>query len=274
PVPARGFRGTGSAGAVPPGYGGGRPQRQAARLCGAGRDAAASDPAGLYRRVESGAPLAIWQRVPQAASRTLEALQTVADVPLRPFPTSAEIEARLAACADRCAESPRCRPVMALTPFPSPTLRERGASYSLPSQAEGWGSARQWHFARGRRGNMLTREQIAFYEENGFLVVEDIIPQADIARAREVVEEFVERSRAVSHHDAVYDLEPGHSAEQPRVRRLKDPCSLDPIFQKIGFSDAVLDCVAALIGPGIRYQASKLNLKSAAFGSPVEWHQD
>lgn len=121
---------------------------------------------------------------------------------------------------------------------------------------------------------MLTREQIASYEENGFLVVEDIIPQADIACAREVVNQFVERSRTVTHHDDVYDLEPGHSAEHPRVRRLKDPCSLDPIFQKIGFSDAVLDCIADLIGPGIRYQAGKLNLKSAAFGSPVEWHQD
>ncbi|MFO0004491.1 MAG: phytanoyl-CoA dioxygenase family protein, partial [bacterium] len=31
---------------------------------------------------------------------------------------------------------------------------------------------------------------------------------------------------------------------------------------------------AALWGPDIRYDHSKLNLKSAGFGSPVEWHQD
>lgn len=121
---------------------------------------------------------------------------------------------------------------------------------------------------------MLTRDQIASYEENGFLVIEDILPQSDIARARQVVAEFVERSRAVTQHDSVYDLEPGHSAEQPRVRRLKDPCSLDPIFSQIGFAGPVLDCIADLIGPDIRYQASKLNLKSPSFGSPVEWHQD
>lgn len=121
---------------------------------------------------------------------------------------------------------------------------------------------------------MLTPEQIAAYEKNGFLIVEDVVPPARIQEARAVVEDLVERSRTVTQHDAVYDLEPGHGPDTPRVRRLKDPCALHPVFREIGLSEAVLDAVAALIGPGIRYQASKLNLKAAAFGSPVEWHQD
>ncbi len=29
-----------------------------------------------------------------------------------------------------------------------------------------------------------------------------------------------------------------------------------------------------LLGPGVRFQTSKLNMKSAGFGAPVEWHQD
>ena len=29
-----------------------------------------------------------------------------------------------------------------------------------------------------------------------------------------------------------------------------------------------------LLGPSIRLQTSKLNLKSAGYGAPVEWHQD
>jgi ectoine hydroxylase-related dioxygenase (phytanoyl-CoA dioxygenase family) len=39
-------------------------------------------------------------------------------------------------------------------------------------------------------------------------------------------------------------------------------------------SDAILDCVAPLIGPGVRFQGDKLNMKTAEVGSPVEWHQD
>jgi ectoine hydroxylase-related dioxygenase (phytanoyl-CoA dioxygenase family) len=121
---------------------------------------------------------------------------------------------------------------------------------------------------------MLTPEQIAFYNEHGFLVVEDVVPRIEIEQARSILEEFIEKSRAVTENDTVFDLEPGHSAAQPRLRRLKDPCSLHPIFRQIGCSDAILDMVAGLIGPGIRYQSSKLNVKAARFGSPIEWHQD
>jgi ectoine hydroxylase-related dioxygenase (phytanoyl-CoA dioxygenase family) len=121
---------------------------------------------------------------------------------------------------------------------------------------------------------MLRADQISYYRENGFLGVEDVVPRALIEEARAVVEDFVEQSRAVTEHTSVFDLEPGHSPEEPRVRRLKEPCAIHPIFDRICRLDAILDIVAALIGPEIRYQGSKLNMKWAQYGSPVEWHQD
>jgi phytanoyl-CoA hydroxylase len=121
---------------------------------------------------------------------------------------------------------------------------------------------------------MLTREQTDHCHEYGYLAVEDVLPAALIAEARTVVEEFVERSRAVTEHTDVFDLEPGHTPETPRVRRLKEPCMLHPVFDRILRHEAILDRVAPLIGPEIRYQGSKLNMKAAEFGSPVEWHQD
>jgi phytanoyl-CoA hydroxylase len=36
----------------------------------------------------------------------------------------------------------------------------------------------------------------------------------------------------------------------------------------------VLDILTKLIGPELRLHGSKLNMKSARYGSPVEWHQD
>src|SRR5262249_50392971 len=121
---------------------------------------------------------------------------------------------------------------------------------------------------------MLTSQQIDSYRENGFLTIENVIAPDLVAEARAVVDAFVERSRAVSTHDDVYDLEPGHSAEEPRVRRLKDPCLHHPLFAEICRSEALLDLVAGLIGPQIRYQGSKLNMKAPRYGAPVEWHQD
>ncbi|MBI3910391.1 MAG: phytanoyl-CoA dioxygenase family protein [Armatimonadetes bacterium] len=121
---------------------------------------------------------------------------------------------------------------------------------------------------------MLTREQIASYQTNGYLVVENVISDEMVAQARAVIEGFIERSRAVTENDAVFDLEPGHSPDAPKLRRLKDPVKQHPIFEEIMRSERILDVVADLIGPNIRFQASKLNMKSAEFGSPVEWHQD
>jgi ectoine hydroxylase-related dioxygenase (phytanoyl-CoA dioxygenase family) len=121
---------------------------------------------------------------------------------------------------------------------------------------------------------MLSREQTASYQSNGYVVVENVISEALVARARGVVEEFVQKAAAVTESDAVFDLEPGHSPEAPRLRRLKEPVHQHAVFDEIMRSQKLLDVVEDLIGPGVRFQASKLNMKSAEFGSPVEWHQD
>src|SRR5690349_16868831 len=121
---------------------------------------------------------------------------------------------------------------------------------------------------------MLTADQAKTYTERGFLILDGILPQADIEQARAAVEVFVERSREVRVSDSAFDLAPGHTADEPRVRRLKNPCALHPAFERLAQCEALLDIVASLLGPDVRFQNSKLNMKSARFGSPIEWHQD
>src|SRR5688500_9199016 len=106
---------------------------------------------------------------------------------------------------------------------------------------------------------MLSPEQIDFYHENGYLAVADVYTAAEMAETRAVVEELVERSRDVTDHTDLYDLEPGHSPEQPRVRRLKAPIASHPQFETLGRSEKLLDIVACLIGPEIRLHGNKLN---------------
>ena len=121
---------------------------------------------------------------------------------------------------------------------------------------------------------MLSQAQIESYWENGFLAVENVFTRAEMQEAIAVVEEFVEQARGLTDHTDVYDLEPTHSAAEPRVRRLKEPCAVHPVFDRLSRHDGLLDIVGALVGPEIRYQGSKLNMKAAEYGSPVEWHQD
>mgnify|MGYP000477658611 CR=1 FL=1 len=120
----------------------------------------------------------------------------------------------------------------------------------------------------------LTDAQIRHYRDAGFVVVENVVPPGLLERARAAVDEFVTRSRGVTAHTDIFDLEPGHSPEAPRLRRIKNPVQHHPVFAEILRLDSVLDPVEQLVGPGIRLHGSKLNMKAAEFGSPVEWHQD
>ncbi|MCB0061913.1 MAG: phytanoyl-CoA dioxygenase family protein [Caldilineaceae bacterium] len=121
---------------------------------------------------------------------------------------------------------------------------------------------------------MLTQSQIDFYHEQGYLGVENVLSAAEIAELRAVTDDFVEQSRQVSDHTSVFDLEPGHTAANPRLRRLKNPIEQHAVYDQTMRHPKILSIVAQLIGHGIRTNGNKLNMKYAQFGSPVEWHQD
>jgi phytanoyl-CoA hydroxylase len=121
---------------------------------------------------------------------------------------------------------------------------------------------------------MLTQEQIAFYHTNGYLGVENVLSAEEITELRRVTDEFVEKSRTVTTHTDVFDLEPGHTPENPRLRRLKTPALQHPVYDRILRHERILDIAAQLIGPALRTNGNKLNMKSPEYGSPVEWHQD
>ncbi len=121
---------------------------------------------------------------------------------------------------------------------------------------------------------MLTAQQISFYHENGYLVLEDVLSVDELAELRRVTDDFVERSRSVSHHNDVYDLEANHSPERPRLRRIKNPIAQHEVYDQALRHQGILDRVEQLIGPGVRRNNTKLNMKEPAHGSAVEWHQD
>jgi phytanoyl-CoA hydroxylase len=121
---------------------------------------------------------------------------------------------------------------------------------------------------------MLSREQAAFFWENGYLLVEDVVPAETVAEARAAIDELVAASRFVKASDDRYDLEDDHSAANPRVRRIKNPHTAHPVFDRLLRGDLLVDIVADLLGPDVRFQHTKLNIKPRGGGEAVEWHQD
>ena len=120
----------------------------------------------------------------------------------------------------------------------------------------------------------LTDEQIAAYHRDGYVAVPRLIPGDRVAALRRLTDEFVERSRALTKSDRVFDLDPRHTAQAPVLRRIKDPADHDALYRWVAFESPIPDVVAELIGPSVRFHHSKLNLKGSRVGAPVEVHQD
>ncbi len=121
---------------------------------------------------------------------------------------------------------------------------------------------------------MLSEQDVAAYRRDGVIVVPDVLDGSTVSDLRRVVAELVAGAAQVSAHDDVYDLEPTHTPAMPRVRRIKSPHKVHTLFDQIVRSQPVIGILTRLIGPGLRLHGSKLNIKAAQYGSPVEWHQD
>jgi phytanoyl-CoA hydroxylase len=121
---------------------------------------------------------------------------------------------------------------------------------------------------------MITQSQVEQYREQGYVLVENVLDKDKVATLRRVCDEFVARAAGMTRSDEVLDLDPSHRPDAPKVRRIKKPHGHHPFFRDLAADPGIIGVISKLIGPDIRLHGSKLNLKSAGHGAPVEWHQD
>src|SRR6201989_252914 len=117
------------------------------------------------------------------------------------------------------------------------------------------------------KDSMISDEMVQAYRRDGVIVVPEVLDKDTLARVRTVLAELVAGAASVTEHTDVYDLEPGHTPNNPRVRRIKAPHKVHPIFDQIVRSEPVISILTKLIGPGLRLHGSKLHIKSAQYGS-------
>jgi ectoine hydroxylase len=120
----------------------------------------------------------------------------------------------------------------------------------------------------------LSQAQIEFYQENGFLVLENRIPDIWLEKIRSEISRFEKEATLLSQSNDRLDLEDSHTKEAPRLRRIKLPHMISNDLRDLLYSDHILGPARDLVGPDIRLHTSKLNMKSAGYGAAVEWHQD
>ena len=107
---------------------------------------------------------------------------------------------------------------------------------------------------------ILSDEQRRFYFDNGYLLVANAVPPEWIERLLTTTDEMVERSRALTQSDDVFDLEPGHTAKNPRLRRLSTPVDHHPEYWAFASESVLADIAADLVGPDVKFHHAKFCL--------------
>lgn len=122
--------------------------------------------------------------------------------------------------------------------------------------------------------NVLTEPQRRRYFADGFLVLENYVPEAWLQRLRQATQEMIDRSRAVSESNDTFVLEEGHGPDTPRLHRVTSPQDQHPVMWEFMSDPVMTDLAADVVGPDVKFHHAKLNIKSGRGSRGFEWHQD
>lgn len=128
---------------------------------------------------------------------------------------------------------------------------------------------------------MLTEAQIEQFHQDGVLTVPGAVNAEQLGRLRDDFAGWLLESR---NHEASYgacvdgrarfDLQPGHQASQPALRRVQAPTEISQAYLEVMASSAMTEMVADLIGPDVKLHHTKINSKQPGAATEVKWHQD
>jgi len=128
----------------------------------------------------------------------------------------------------------------------------------------------------------LTQAQIEQFWRDGYLVAENAVTVAELAALRREIDGWVDESRR---HAAPFgpptldgkprfDMGAEHTAERPALCRVNNPSDISPAYRDVAQNAAVVDMVADLIGPNVKFHHCKINVKLPGSNTEVGYHQD
>lgn len=122
--------------------------------------------------------------------------------------------------------------------------------------------------------NLLSDEDLRNYQERGYLHLESFVEAATLADLQRAAAEFVQSSRGLETSNKMLDLEPSHTSENPRIRRLNSPVDNHDTFRTFALEGPAAALACSILGGPVRYHHSKLNFKWSGGGEEIKWHQD
>jgi ectoine hydroxylase-related dioxygenase (phytanoyl-CoA dioxygenase family) len=128
---------------------------------------------------------------------------------------------------------------------------------------------------------MLNEDQIRQFRDEGYTIAHGVVDGAGVKALTDELDAWIAESRAQTANygetldgKARFDLEAGHTAEHPKLRRVANPVDISQAYREALFDGPIADAIAELIGPDVKFHHCKLNIKLPGMETRVDYHQD
>src|ERR1700751_1653653 len=112
------------------------------------------------------------------------------------------------------------------------------------------------------------------YLAQGFVDIPGLLTANEAAGLQHVTDAISTRAYGLTAETPEFDFEPHHRPDAPQIQRIKKPHRIDPYYFELAKHPAILAFLEKVIGPDIRLNHSKMNMKASKDGTPLAWHQD
>lgn len=120
----------------------------------------------------------------------------------------------------------------------------------------------------------LTKDQIVHYQQDGFIIVENILSKADLERLRIRTHQIA--SGEINFPQEQIEFEPGAKGNERTlecIRKINRAANIDPVFASHARNSVILDIVECLLGPNIKLFGDQFFIKPPG-GIEKTYHQD
>jgi ectoine hydroxylase len=125
-----------------------------------------------------------------------------------------------------------------------------------------------YHNQSGSPQGPLTAEQLASYEKNGFLFLERVFSDNEVAVFHEELLRLHTSAELQQNPEVV--LEPGSKD----IRSIFAIHQTNPLMRKLAHNHRLVDVASQLLGSGVYIHQSRINYKPGFAGKEFYWHSD
>ncbi|MEO0397975.1 MAG: phytanoyl-CoA dioxygenase family protein [Pseudomonadota bacterium] len=123
----------------------------------------------------------------------------------------------------------------------------------------------------------LSDSQLADYNRDGFVMCPNVIDVETLAELNVEIDRLREdaiKAREIGSLEGFFQAFEFENDDPDVLRRIMNPHRISEAFRKFIHHPSLVAALQSVLGPSVRLQNTKLNIKAPGVGALVDWHQD